>query len=94
MIVIPVSFWVRARAYASAAVAVADRVELTSQSSNTSTCSNDYGIVGEITYDNNEVQSDKDYATGTPKVGGIFVSTLEGTYDTVFSVPSASTLTR
>ncbi|GMI32613.1 hypothetical protein TrCOL_g880 [Triparma columacea] len=69
-------------------------VELTSQSSNISTCSSDYGIVGEINYDNKEVQSDADHATGAPKLGCIFVSSLEGTYDTVFSVPSASTLTR
>ena len=69
-------------------------VELTSQNSNTSTCSSDYGIVGEINYDNMEVQSDEGYATGGRKLGHIFVSSLEGTYDTVFSVPSASTLTR
>ena len=69
-------------------------VELTGQSSSMDTGSDAYDIVEDTNCNASVVTRGEDHDPGSPKVAGIYGSSLEDTYESVFSVPRVSTLTR
>ena len=58
------------------------------------TGSDAYDIVEDTNCNASVVLRGEDHDPGGPKVAGIYGSSLEDTYESVFSVPRVSTLTR